>query len=93
MADAYFAAHVLNLQNRIEHLERRIDRQILREVEELFDLINVEFKQLYRLIPELTSDLIDVLAPHLTHTRITALSVEKQVISFYLINTDKKSFS
>lgn len=93
MADAYFAAHVLNLQNRIEHLERRIDRQILREVEELFDLTNVEFKQLYRLIPELTSDLIDVLAPHLTYTRITVLSVEKQVISFYLINTDKKSFS
>lgn len=88
MADAYLAAHIIIcLENRAERLERRTDRHILREIEEPFDLTNAEFKELYRLTPELTSDLVDVLSPHLMHTRITGLSVEKQVMSFYLILT------
>lgn len=95
MADAYLAAHILNLENRIQRLERRADRQILREIEEPFDLTDVEFRELYRLTPELTSDLIDVLAPYLMHTRITGLSVEKQVYNVLLlnINTYNKSYS
>lgn len=88
MADVYLAAYILiGLENRAERLERRTDRHILREIEDPFDLTNAEFKELYRFTPELTSDLVDVLAPHLMHTRITGLSVEKQVISFYLILT------
>jgi len=79
MADAYIAANILNLENRIQRLERRTDRRILREIEDPFDLTDVEFRELYRLTPDLTNDLIDVLAPHLMHTRITGLSVEKQV--------------
>jgi len=79
MADAYIAANILNLENRIQRLERRTDRRILREIEDPFDLTDVEFKELYRLTPDLINDLIDVLAPHLMHTRITGLSVEKQV--------------
>lgn len=97
MADAYLAAHILDLENRIQRLERRADRQILREIlrEEPFDLTDVEIRELYRLTPELTSDLIDVLAPHLMHTRITGLSVEKQVYNVLLlnINTNNKSYS
>jgi len=42
-------------------------------------MLNLENISLYRLTPDLTNDLIDVLAPHLMHTRITGLSVEKQV--------------
>ncbi|CAL1672157.1 unnamed protein product [Lasius platythorax] len=80
MADAYLAAHILDFENRIQRLEQRADRQVLREIEEPFDL-TVEFRELYRLTPELISDLVDVLAPHLMHTRITGLSVEKQVLS------------
>lgn len=87
MADAYLAAHILDFENRIQRLEQRADRQVLREIEEPFDLTDVEFRELYRLTPELISDLVDVLAPHLMHTRITGLSVEKQVMSFYLILT------
>jgi len=79
MADAYIAANILNLENRIQRLERRTDRRILREIEDPFDLTDVEFRELYRLTPDLTNDLIDVLATHLMHTRITGLSVEKQV--------------
>ncbi|KMQ83794.1 nuclease harbi1 [Lasius niger] len=78
MADAYLAAHILDFENRIQRLEQRADRQVLREIEEPFDL-TVEFRELYRLTPELISDLVDVLAPHLMHTRITGLSVEKQI--------------
>lgn len=94
MADAYLAAHILDLENRIQRLEQRADRQILREIEEPFDLTDVEFRELYRLTPELTSDLIDVLTPHLMHTRITGLSVEKQVYNVLLlnINTNNKSY-
>lgn len=94
MADAYLAAHILDLENRIQRLERRADRQILREIEEPFDLTDVEFRELYHLTPELTSDLIDVLASHLMHTRITGLSVEKQVYNVLLlnINTNNKSY-
>jgi len=65
MADAYIAANLLeNLENRIQRLERRTDRRVLREIEDPFDL---------------TDNLIDILAPHLMHTKITGLSVEKQV--------------
>ncbi|XP_036147071.1 putative nuclease HARBI1 [Monomorium pharaonis] len=81
MADAYLAAHIVDLENRIERLRRRADRHILREIEDSFDLTDAEFKELYRLTPELTSNLIDELAPHLLRTRITGLSVEKQVLS------------
>lgn len=91
MADAYLAAHIVDLENRIERLRRRADRHILREIEDPFHLTDAEFKELYRLTPELTSNLIDELAPHLTHTRITGLSVEKQVIFFHLTLTLNKS--
>jgi len=60
MADAYIAANILNLENRIQRLERRTDRRILREIEDPFDLTDVEFRELYRLTPDLTNDLIDV---------------------------------
>ncbi|XP_024873458.1 putative nuclease HARBI1 [Temnothorax curvispinosus] len=81
MADACLAADILNLEYRIQRCERRVNRQVLREIEQPFDLTDVEFRELYRLTPELLNDLIDVLAPHLMHTRITGLSVEKQVLS------------
>lgn len=87
MADAYLAAHIVDLENCIERLRRRADRHVLREIEDPFDLTDAEFKELYRLTPELTSNLIDELAPHLMRTRITGLSVEKQVIFFHLILT------
>lgn len=93
MADAYLAAHILDLENRIQRLERRADRQILWEIEESFDLTDVEFRELYHLTPKLTSDLIDVLAPHLMYTRITGLSVEKQVYNVLLLNINTKSYS
>jgi len=37
MADACIAANILNLENRIQRLERRTDRRILREIEDPFD--------------------------------------------------------
>jgi len=45
MADAYIAANILNLENRIQRLERTTDRRILREIEDPFDLTDVEFRE------------------------------------------------
>ncbi|XP_071580476.1 putative nuclease HARBI1 [Temnothorax nylanderi] len=69
------------MENRVQRIERRVQRQICRATEDPFDLTNNEFKELYRLTPDLIFDLVDVLEPRLQRTRITGLSVEKQVLS------------
>ena len=73
------------MEARVRRLERRTFQQELREMQDPFDLTDVEFKELYRLTPDIISHVVDELEPRLQRTRITGLSVEKQVcIVFYL---------
>lgn len=80
MALGYLALDFMMLENRVQHLERRVQRQLLRTTEDPFDLTDNEFRELYRLTPDLIIDLVDALEPRLQRTRITGLSAEKQVI-------------
>ena len=77
--EGYLAEDLMDLEVRLQRLERRNLRQELREVQDPFDLTDTEFKELYRLNTDLLSNLVDGLTPRLQHTRITGLSVEKQV--------------
>jgi len=80
MALDYVGLDLMLMDNNINRLDRRVERQLLRMAENPFDLTNEEFKQLYRLTPDIVFNLIDVLEPQLQRTRINGLSVEKQVI-------------
>lgn len=80
MALGYFAFDVVMMEDRIQRLERRAQRQLLRATDDPFDLTDNEFRELYRLTPDLMFNLIDALEPRLQRTRITGLSAEKQVI-------------
>lgn len=70
---------LIMLEDHIERFDRRIQRQVSRAIEDPFVLTNNEFKELYRLTPDLVYYLVDALEPRLQRTRITGLSVEKQV--------------
>lgn len=72
---------IMMMEDRIQCLERRTQRQLLRVTEDPFDLTENEFKELYRLTPDLIFYLIDALEPRLQRTRITGLSTEKKVLS------------
>lgn len=80
MALGYLALDLMRMEDRVQRLERRTQRQLLRATEDPFDLTNNEFRELYRLTPDLIFDLIDALEPRLQRTRITGLSTEKKVI-------------
>lgn len=80
MALGYLALNLIMMEDHVQHLERRVERQLLRTTENPFDLTNNEFRELYRLTPDLIFDLVDALEPRLQRTRITGLAVEKQVI-------------
>ena len=79
MALGYLAADLQLLEERVQRLERRAQRRLLRTTENPFDLTNNEFKELYRLTPDLIFYLMDALEPRFQRTRITGLSAEKQV--------------
>lgn len=83
MALGYLGLDLMLMDNNINRLDRRVDRQLLRMAENPFHLTNEEFKQLYRLTPDIVFNLIDLLEPQLQRTRINGLSVEKQVIYIF----------
>jgi len=85
MAEGLFALELINLHNRIRHFERRVERRWMRETQDPFDLCNVQFIDLYRLSPELILNLIQTLEPQLQRSRLSGLSVDKQVHHTLLI--------
>ncbi|CAD7011460.1 unnamed protein product [Ceratitis capitata] len=71
-----------------------LDRSLRREAEDPFHLDATEFRQLYRLTPDLVEEVVSQLDCQLKGRRITALSTEKQVIIyvfniFFSLNTIK----
>lgn len=80
MALEYLAYDLLHLERRVRVMERRVERRALRDVMDPFELPDDEFINLYRISPDMATDLIQVLRPHLTRQRPYGLSAEKQVI-------------
>ncbi|XP_036327217.1 putative nuclease HARBI1 [Rhagoletis pomonella] len=58
-----------------------VDRRLLREVDNPFDLAATEFRNLYRLTPDLVEDIVSQLDSQLRGRRITAITTEKQVLT------------
>jgi len=79
MAQEYLAWDLLNLEQRVQRLERRIERKEWRDNHDPFNLSDEMFINLYRLSPDVVLDLIDILEPQLQRQRLYGLSVEHQV--------------
>lgn len=65
MAVGFLAWDFMVLQERIDHQERRIERIILRDVLNPFNLPHNEFIKCFRVSPQLIMDLINLLRPDL----------------------------
>lgn len=83
MAVAFLAWELIVLQERLNHLERRIERRLLRDVCNPFHLPYNEFMRYFRISPDLAMDLINVLQSHLQRQpqRLTAISPEIKILA------------
>lgn len=79
MALEYLAWDLLNLEQRVQRLERRVERKEWRDNHDPFDLHDDEFIKLYRVSPEIVTELINVLEPRLQRGRPYGLEPERQV--------------
>lgn len=80
MAVAFLAWELMILQGRVRQVERRIERRILRDTQNPFDLPRNEFLNIFRISPELAMDLTNLLRPDLQRQRATGIFPEIQVI-------------
>lgn len=76
MAEGYLGINILFLEERIRRIERRLDRRILRDAQNPFELPNDGFIAQFRVNKELVMNMVNILRPHLQKQRITALSPE-----------------
>lgn len=56
-----------------------VNRRVLRDLDNPFDLSPTEFQKLYRITPDLAEDLVFKLDGQLRGSRVSAISTEKQV--------------
>lgn len=80
MAVAFLAWELMILQGRVRQVERRIERRILRDTQNPFDLPRNEFLNIFRISPELAMDLTNLLRPDLQRQRATGIFPEIQVL-------------
>eukprot|EP00102_Acyrthosiphon_pisum_P019486 XP_016656696.1 PREDICTED: putative nuclease HARBI1 [Acyrthosiphon pisum] len=86
MALFYLGWDLLALEERVHILERRIERRILRDSQDPYDLPRNEFLNMFRVSPELAMDLTNEIRDQLQRERSTGLPEEIQVlvvINFY----------
>lgn len=86
MAEGYLAWELLVLQERVRRIERRVERRLLWDAQNPFELPHNEFIAHFRVSQELAMDLVNILRPDLQKERISGLSPEVQVlvaINFY----------
>jgi len=79
MAQEYLGWDLLNLEQRVQRLERRRERKEWRDNHDPFNLHDDEFIKLYRVSPDIVTELVNVLEPRLQHERPSGLEVECQV--------------
>lgn len=81
MAEGYLAWNLLILEERVRIMERKIERRILRDAQNPFEIPYTEFLANFRVNKELIMDLTNILRPHLQVQRNTGLSPEIQVLA------------
>ncbi|XP_060846562.1 putative nuclease HARBI1 [Rhopalosiphum padi] len=80
MALAYLAWEQIFLEERVLIIGRRLERRILRDGHNPFELPNDEFMGAFRLSQQLVINIIDALRTSLQHKRTSGLSPELQVL-------------
>lgn len=80
MAEGYLAWNLMVLEERVRIMERKIERRLLRDAQNPFELPNREFFANYRLSKELLMDLTNMLRPHLQPLRGNGLAPEVKVL-------------
>lgn len=82
MAVGFLAWELMVFQERIHHQERRLERIILRDTLNPFNLPRNEFIKCFRISPDLAMDLINLLRPYLQQQCLTAIAPEIKVMPF-----------
>ena len=85
MALVYLAWEQFFLEERVRIMERQLERTILRDGQNLFELPNDEFTGLFRLNQQLVINITNTLRPSLQNRRSSGLSPEIQVIPIKFI--------
>jgi hypothetical protein len=80
MAEGYLAWNILVLQERIRRLERRVERRLLRDAQNPFELPQQDFIAQFRLNQDLVMYIVNSLRQGLQKQRVTGLSPEIQVL-------------
>lgn len=80
MAEYYLGWELLELEERVRMLERRVERKVLRDTQNPYDLPINEFMNTFRVSPELAMDLTNSIRDSLQRERSSGLPVEIQVI-------------
>jgi len=82
----YFLGYELEvLEERLRLIERRMERRMLRDTQNPYELPRREFMNLFRLSPELSMDFTNTLRPILQRERNSGIPVEIQVTFFIKI--------
>lgn len=80
MAEEYLAWNILFLQERVRRFERRIERRLLRDAQNPFELPQQEFIAQFRLTQDMVMQIVNNLRHDLQKQRVTGLSPEIQVL-------------
>ncbi|CAI6353897.1 unnamed protein product [Macrosiphum euphorbiae] len=85
MAEYYLGWELLELEERVRMLERRVERKVLRDTQNPYDLPINEFMNTFRVSPELAMYLRNSIRDSLQRERSSGLSVEIQyvMVNFY----------
>ncbi|XP_025995817.1 putative nuclease HARBI1 [Solenopsis invicta] len=81
MAEGYLAWDLLILEERVIIMERKIERKVLRDIQNPFEIPYNEFLAYFRVNKELIMNLTNILRPHLQVQRNTGLAPEIQVLA------------
>jgi len=76
MAVGFVAWELMVLRERVRMVERRVERRTLQDAQNSFDLPRNEFMNIFRINPELTMDLTNLLRPDLRCQRVNGISPE-----------------
>ncbi|KYN11025.1 Putative nuclease HARBI1, partial [Trachymyrmex cornetzi] len=81
MAEGYLAWNLLILKERVRIMERKVERKVLRDAQNPFELPYNEFLAYFRVNKELIMDLTNILRPHLQAQHNSGLAPEIQVLA------------
>ncbi|XP_034248556.1 putative nuclease HARBI1 [Thrips palmi] len=81
MALGYAAFDLMYLEHRVQRLERKVETRAWRDTHDPFELHDDRFIKLFRLSPDLATELVEELRPALERQRPYGISVEHQVLA------------